>query len=248
MKHLFAIFTVSALALAPGLAQAAVAPAAMTQPDAQYEKALRFVQLLNSVERVTAQIRDGYFKGFRATVAQDPRSRALEERFPGVFDEIAEATLPYLQKMVLDHLPELWRRQAVFLAKNLTAAELDDCIAYFTSPAGLHMIDAIVGSFAGDSILAEAAGGKPEMTSEGLARDIAAAVPGALGKLSPSDTAGLLAFSRTAGGRKLTQFNSGMVDIVTAWSNEVLSDPGFVQEVQRQAERVVQRRLKEKGQ
>ena len=239
-----AALILAAALLAPLPAAAQTAPAASSAADARYQKAMTFLKLLNSPERVKAQVRDGYFEGFTETVAAHPEAKALEEQFPGIFQEIAEATFPYVEKLVLDALPELWRLQATLLSQRMTDAELADCANYFTSPAGLRTVDALVGAFTGENAIANVTSDNPVISAEGLKQDIVAAAPLAYDRLSASDKAAILAFSRSPGGRKLASLNGDMLQLMTDWTNRVLANSGIEEEVKRVAEPIFARRSK----
>lgn len=235
----------AALAAAlPGPGLIAHAHALPAHQGALRAKAIALAKVLNSEEMLRTSIREQFFKGIHLSAETDPAAKAIEQRFPGFFDELGEAVLPFFTDHLLEKLPALWGGLADYFEANFTASELDKAIAFYSSPAGQHVIEGMYQSMKADTLTANArANHGTSIDDSAVKQTISEAAPNVIASLGPEDLRVLLAFSGTSAGIKISKGADPVRRITVDWMNEVLfADPAFKQEVLRQTITLVRKR------
>ncbi|ATW03220.1 DUF2059 domain-containing protein [Sphingorhabdus sp. YGSMI21] len=70
----------------------------------------------------------------------DPEMVELEQEFPGIVAQFAEAMIPIVNGSSLERLPQLQARQAALYSKTFTDAELAVLIEFYSSPTGRKIV------------------------------------------------------------------------------------------------------------
>lgn len=113
---------------------------------------------------------------FRTSFLRNPEAQAADRDMPGLVDAIANAGCSKLDETIVALLPELKASSAAIYAANLTHAELDEAITFFTTPTGKKLVAAT-----------------PTMASGGDVREI----------LDRAELSHFAKFSRSSAGRKI---------------------------------------------
>jgi hypothetical protein len=139
-----AAMVASALLGSPGVATAAPAPAEGTQtPAAIPENAVRLSRLLNPEDKLLDVAMRGFQVGIDTTLKKNPDDAALFDQNPGLLNAIVEAGKPIVRKHVVAAIPVQQRRYADFYARKFSVAEIDQLIAFYSTPTGMKVVAAM---------------------------------------------------------------------------------------------------------
>lgn len=243
---LSAILLAGAPAASPAFMPTITAP----RPDTARERALQIARLLNDPILTEKTATGQFVQGIADSAKTDPQAAVVERMYPGFFKEFGQAMLPFLSNLIRTQLPVLWERQADFYVKNFTLAELDQILAFYSSPTGRKLIVLMNEHFDIDAMSAGvdfAAGDK--LTVESMDAGVNGGISKVVAGLTPADRKALLEMTATPAGKKMMRSARELQAISVAWINEILiENPEFKVEAERQAQMIVKRRTKEQGQ
>ncbi|AJP73750.1 DUF2059 domain-containing protein [Sphingomonas hengshuiensis] len=206
MKSLLAAFAVATAALLPSTAQARGAPIAVApSPDVE--------QLVAMLVGDDAMLRLGT-RAFDANIeeelAADPQAKALLARDPGlktyVSDQLRASFVAVLQR----ELPTLRGQLGTLFASELTATEVADTLAFFSSPVGRKLIAQVY----------QAAGDTPGQDQAAMQQ---AAIASVMANLQPEDYPALMAFGASSAAQKMQVVNPKISATSQAWAEKLVS-------------------------
>lgn len=144
-------------AAAPSAATPALAPAPI--PD----NALRLSRLLNPSGKLIDVAMRGFDVGVHAALQNNPEDAAIYDRNPGLLDAIVAAGKPIVRRHVEAAVPVHQRKFAEFYARKFSPAEIEQLLAFYSTPTGKKVIE---GMYAGADLgkIAEAVGTKDDRT------------------------------------------------------------------------------------
>jgi hypothetical protein len=218
----------SAVALtlaAPAQAVPAAPATAMIDP-ARKTRGIELARMLNSETTSRAQIDRMLNETFPVALAADPTFKSLEKNYPGISRAMIDAMRPIVTEQVMGTLPALWDSLGTIYAEELTAAELDEVLAFFRTPTGGRMIENIAREADFGAAMQEMlSGGQTEMTETSLGASLATGAVNTVRKLNDEDRKILTNFGWTAAGAKLSAAKKRVLPTLTAWSNQ--TDPAI---------------------
>jgi hypothetical protein len=206
---------VSRLALAALLVLAAPAPALAAVPAAQTQAAE--LDRLVAALLPDAGMLDLAVRSFDRAVEQGPIAdaelRALYKQHPGLKAGIADPVRAELTKLLKRELPALRAEVRAILASELSAREITDATAFFTSPTGAKVY----------AVALRSIGDKPDR-NEAEHRD--AATQAVMKSLAPEDYPAMLAFGASSAAGKMNRINPRVSAASRAWGDRVIKDSG----------------------
>lgn len=215
---LAAILTADAASAAPS---SLPAPTTLAPADQlRRAKALMLVQIVVREDMVKAGDPRN-LASWRALFSSLPAYVSLEQRYPGAIDAIADAVEPVVSAQRSRRLPQLRERLADLYAANLTSAELDQSIAFYSSSTGRKFVALFLGKMGADARIADIRK-NPEVGPglDAIMSDMRAAAPSVLAGLSPSEKASLRVFSHTSACAKYRVLAPQVQLLQLAWKRE----------------------------
>lgn len=154
---------------------------------------------------------------------ENPSLAALEARYPGA----KQVYIDTMNPIILDQTDELYPKYIEDLAQlfrdGLTSAEIDKCIAFFSSPIGRKTLNSVdrnqrLGAVAND--VAKSVGAEDKgVSSDALMKDKMATGMAAVKELSISELKELERFFMSPVGKKLTSLMQKKHAIDLKWTN-----------------------------
>lgn len=212
----------AALALTLQAAPAAATPAVQAAVDSvRKTRGLELARMLNSAELTRAQTDRMLSETLPATLAADPEFTAMEKEYPGITKAMIDAMRTIVIDEVMQSLPQLWEKISAIYAEEMTAADLDEAIAFFGTPAGARLVENMTREADFSQMLKTIIADDEAKVTEGALRtEIRASATKATGKLSAEDRNALVNFGWSAAGAKIRIANARVIPIAAAWSNE----------------------------
>lgn len=206
------------LALAPAPAAVASLPVQADTPVST--AAMQLARTLNS-EGGTQVESERMFSGgeLAAALRSNPDMAETEREYPGIVDHIVIRMRPAVERMTRDALPKLWERTARLFDVHMTPSEIAQAQAFYGSPAGQRLIDAVSRNFDFKPMLGEATTDK-DISAGSFRQGVAAGMPAIIAGMSKADQAVLLAFGSTAAFAKIQKLNPEVMRVKAAWANE----------------------------
>jgi len=153
--------------------------------------------------------------------AADPELAQIEEDFPGVTMEIADATIPIANRSMRERLPVLWQRQANIYAANFDIEELNRLITFYDSPTGRKLVTGLRNNIKTENVVRSAKeAGSVAISAEAVQADKKVAALSILGDLNQRDRAALLEFGRDNLSKRLKMISLRIQQNVQAWADE----------------------------
>jgi hypothetical protein len=211
------------VALAAATMTVPVAARAAVVAPATEQKALatQLVRTLNSEALTRAQLSKMLGETLPKTLAANPTFAGMERQHPGVTNAFIEAMRPVIIEGTIAKLPSLWARLEPIYVRTFTAAELHVLINFYTSPAGVRVIQAMgegadYSRMLGDML----AKGNHDVTQEGLSAGVQTGVAQVVRAATDEDMKAMQALAATSAGQKLTAVNQQVQAEAVAWGNE----------------------------
>ena len=225
----------SAVAAAP--AAVAVSPV----PD----NALRLSRLLNPTDKLVDVAMRGFDVGVHTALKNNPEDAAIYDQNPGLLDAIVEAGKPIVRRHVEADVPLHQQKFAEFYARKFSSAEIEQLIAFYSTPTGTKVID---GMYAGADLgqIADALGKKgDEALTPTAVRDLTRSTGE---KLFPGfdadDWKALFTFAGTPAYAKLQSSVPELRQLTADIADE--PDPGMDAELNKAVEATVTKYMAEK--
>ena len=215
-----------------GAKPATAAPAALS------ENALRLSRLVNSSDKMLELGMRGFEGGIQAELKRKPEEAAIYARNPGLLDAILAAARPVMRKHLLAVIPQHQQRFAGFYAGNFTPEEIDQLIAFYSSPTGAKVIDAMYAGMDVGKIVA-AAGTTPEspLTARQVGEFNNSAAATLPDKFDAEDWKAMFIFAASPVRAKLQRLSPALNQLVADVENE--PDPAFDADLDKAIERAV---------
>jgi hypothetical protein len=204
-----AAWAAATMSAAPLIAAQPVS-APLAESASRLERATALVEILNPYEAMV----DVNMRGWEAGVAHaekvNPSLAKLEAEYPGIMKAGIDAARPLARQQVGIIVTKGGEFKAAAIAERLTATEIDEATAFFGSPAGMRLVQGLVGN-ADPSAMARkladqaAETGTVEVTAEAVARDLHVVTNKTMGQLSAADHLELMRFGLTPTARKLNE-------------------------------------------
>jgi len=199
---------------APPAGSVAVAPSAI--PDA----ALRLSRILNPADKIVELGMKGFDAGVNAELKKKPEDAAVYDRNPGLLDAILASGRPVMRSHIMAGIPVQQQRFAQFYAAKFTPDEIDQLIAFYSTPTGTKVVDAMyVGGDFSDVIDAmdKGSGAMSAAAVEKMNSSAAAQLPD---KFDADDWKAMFAFAATPAHAKLEriapEFNQLVAEVGNA--------------------------------
>jgi hypothetical protein len=208
-------------ALSVPLAAQAAPQAAPTVDAARMSRGVTLARMLNSEAMTRVQMERVLSQTLPNALNADASFSALEKEHPGISAAMIEAMRPIVVDGLIKTLPVAWERIGAVFAEELTAAELDQAIAFYASATGSRVLEGMTREADFSKVMQEMLAGKNGKVNEAsLHWSVSAGAVKAVQQLSPEDRRRLVDFGWSAAGAKLNATNRRVMAIVTAWSNE----------------------------
>lgn len=201
-----AAFSVAAQASPPPPTGSAPPVSAESPADpARLEKARRLAELTEPFELVVGLNMAGWEAGMAKSLELDPEAAKLERAYPGAI----KAGMDSARSLARTHCEEYVRRsidlKAGVYARRLTARQLDEAIAFWSTDAGKAFVRATYVNMDFRGVGNEAAEvarrtGKSGLPAESLARANREVIRKSAGQITPAQQAALTRFRATATG------------------------------------------------
>jgi len=107
------------------------------------EAAERLSRLLNPADKIVELGMKGFDAGVDAELKKKPEDAAVYDKNPGLLDAILVAGRPVRRKHIVAGIPAQQQRFAQFYAEKFSPEEVDQLIAFYSTPTGSKVIDAM---------------------------------------------------------------------------------------------------------
>jgi hypothetical protein len=114
--------------------------AAVEAPAAVPENALRLSMLLNSTDQTVEAGLRGFRFGIDDALKKNPDDAAVYDRNPGLLDAVRDAGAEVTRRHLVAIMPAHQRRFAQFFAAKFSPSEIDDLVAFYSTPTGTKVI------------------------------------------------------------------------------------------------------------
>jgi hypothetical protein len=142
-----------------------------------------------------------------------PERRALFAAYPGLKQDVVALIRTDIAAMMLKDLPSLHVELTGVISAELTPAELQQTLTFFTSPTGRKMLSQIYAGLAASNTVDE-----QEARNKAMATMMAS--------LTPEDYPALAAFGQSSAGPKLKTLSPRIQQASQAWSARFLQENG----------------------
>lgn len=175
------------LALPAGAAQPEPSVAAnqviVGQPDqATLNAGIRLATVLNPEDLMVAAEKRGFEEELIPALRKHEDYVALEAKYPGIIDEVAMRMRPLLEEYGRASMPQRLQQMGLFFAQRFSRVELEDMLAFYTSPTGQRLIRAMFANASMQGIVDEAIADPEQQTSIDAVNQIFASSLNALPK------------------------------------------------------------------
>lgn len=145
----------------------------------------------------------------------------LEKENPGITRALAQELMPIVDRSARERLPELHQRQAALYSAHFDANELDTLVAFYRSPTGMKLVNAMMDNVKPKAIVAEASQSEDfKFGAESALKDIRAAVPDAVKAMDATDQAVLIRFAQSGVAPKLRMLAPKTQQVAIDWMGE----------------------------
>jgi hypothetical protein len=210
------LIAASAAALACAPARAAQAPASVAAAPSplespadpvRIEKARKLAGATEPFDILMALNLAGWEAAVSKSLALDPGVAKLEQAYPGVSKAGIEAARSFARTFCEDFVKRNIELKAGLYARRMTAGELDDALAFWSTDFGKSFVRKAYGNYDSRDIgsqAAEAANrtGKTSLSAEAVAQADRLAMRKTAEQTTASDQVALMRFASTEAGRK----------------------------------------------
>lgn len=185
------------------------------------ENALRLSRLVNPTDRMLEAGMKGFDVGIEAELKRSPEGASEYVRNPGLLEAIRDAGRAVMRKHLLAMIPSQQRRFASFYAEKFSPVEIDQLIAFYSSPTGAKALDAIYSGIDLETLSRQRAGAASKaVTAEQLEQFNRTASAQVADRLDAEDWKVLLTFSASPVRQKLMQVAPEFNQLVAEVENE----------------------------
>lgn len=205
MKLLLAALVLSTATLAPASALAIDNAAVPAADDARRLAALMLPG--DALVRITARVFDNHLQ---SEAGLSPEKKALYAANPGLKAHLAERMKGEIAAIMRKDLPGLHAELAALFAREMTAEEIGQTLAFLESATGQKMMAQMYSGVAASSA-----------TSEEEAKQ--AAMAGVMGSLTQEDYPALMAFGTTSAAAKLQAVTPKLHEVTKSWATKMIA-------------------------
>ncbi|MBO9621711.1 MAG: DUF2059 domain-containing protein [Sphingomonas sp.] len=230
------------------VAHATADPTPLTATAESRELALKLTQLINSEAATRAMVDRMLKETLQPALAQDPLFRELEKRSPGASAEFVSVMTPIILETLSAKMPEYQQTTSIIYAKWLTADDLRTTLAFYASPAGTRLRNALTehADFKVSLTKQIASLGQEDLTAGDVRADIASSARTAVSVLTSEDQAALIQFASRVDMAKFNRANAEIAEMTANWGNNI--DPQTQRKIEVAIAALMERRLAEKKQ
>jgi hypothetical protein len=215
---------------APVMPVSPVGAAAVGDPQ-RVALSLELAELLNSEVLTRAQLAKLTSDTLPKVFAQNPDMVAIEQEHPGASAAVVAAIGPVMVDYTLRSLPKLWREIAPIYARYFDADELRSLLAFYRSPTGVRVIDAMGrGADYGAALTRMMNEQSSAITTGELRNGASPGIAEVVRSTSAEDRQVMVALMKTSAGRKLPVATREVLEAVAA--NSARPDPAFEKQVE----------------
>ena len=196
--------------LVPSAAAAAAQPVQVAKADpVRLDKARALLALSHPSELVLDANMRGWEAGIAKATAMAPGVDQLEAKYPGIVKAAIEAARPAAREFCAAFAQRSIALMAGVVADRLTAAELDEALSFFRTPAGGKMVRAMLGNIDTKTMVndmharAQAANGEPIVTVENVNRATQAAIRTTFAQTPAEEQVAIMRFGVSPAGKKM---------------------------------------------
>lgn len=188
--------------------------------------ALELASMLNSEAITHRQLEIAYTETLPKVMKGNAEFQQLEKVFPGISDAAIKAEREIVEPWTMEQLPGLCATIAEIYSSHLTAAELQDVLAFYHGPVGAKALSSIAeGSDMSAIASKNIADDQYQLTGDDLRQATgAAALPGLLKSLNVEETRALFTFGMTPAGRKWNQLQKLVFPKIAEYQNSMSGD------------------------
>lgn len=209
------------------------------------DSAHRLSLLLNPSDKLLDIAMRGFEVGINTALKNNPDDAAVYNQNPGLLDIIVAAGKPIVRKHVHAAIPAHQQKFAEFYARKFSAEEIEQLIAFYSTPTGSKVI---AGIYAGADLgsIAEAVGDKGDrpLTAEAVRNFTSSAGAQLLPGLDSDDWKALFMFASSPVYVKLKNSAPELHQLAVDIANE--PDPAMDAELSKAVEAAVQKYMAEK--
>jgi hypothetical protein len=208
---------------ATGVNPAPMPPVTVAPTERSRALALELATLLNSEETLKQQLERIYEETLPAMLAARPDFQKLEAAYPGVIQVAIDSERKVVAAHALDQLHRIRAYTGSLYAERFTEAELAKVLAHYRSPTGQQILSAIAAGYDLSAIITKNIDSLGEAELEG-GDLLEATMPGTLkflSEMTPQERSEISIFMLTPEARKWTAAQSGIMQSVAAYGNEI---------------------------
>ncbi|MBC9034420.1 hypothetical protein IAG41_18690 [Sphingomonas sp. JC676] len=140
----------------------------------------------------------------------DPELRKVYDAHPGMKEYVTGKVRPEFQAILSRALPDLRRDLGAIVTAEMTAGEIADTLAFFSSPTGIKMKAQIYRSI----------GDRPDRTQAEMQQSI---VDAAMTNLTPDDYPALMAFGTSSAAQKMQSVTPKISAASQSWTAQMIA-------------------------
>jgi hypothetical protein len=202
--------------------------------------------VLNPTDKLLDSGMRAFDAGAQIALKKNPDEAAVYAKNPGLLEAILAAGRPIARKHLAASIPLNQQRYARLYAENFTPAEIDQLIAFYTTPTGVKVVAALYSGITLENLIERTDDkGELHLTPNMVGETTHAAVAGLPDQLDAEDWKTLLIFMGTPAHAKLRQLAPEFNRIAAEIGNS--DDPEMDAEMNKAVEATVKAYLAKKG-
>jgi hypothetical protein len=210
-----------ALWASPSLAAPATDPEAATALSRRQALGYAIAELTNSEALTRVQFDKMLKDTLPKQLGANPDFIELEAAIPGITDKVIDAMAPIIIKHVITRLPALWTRVGALYANGLTQRELEQVLAFYQSPVGRRLMDAMGKKMDYSRAVRQGIQDpKTPLTADDIQSAQQIGVLGLQQELTAADLVEIKRFESLPVGPKLGALALRFQEVTAAWGNE----------------------------
>jgi hypothetical protein len=192
------------------------------------EAALRLSRILNPADKIIELGMKGFDAGVNAELKKKPEDAAVYDRNPGLLDAILASGRPVMRSHIVAGIPAQQQRFAQFYAEKFTPDEIDQLIAFYSTPTGTKVVEAMYAGGDFSEVIDAMDKGSGAMNAAAVEKMNSSAAAQLPYKFDADDWKAMFAFAATPAHAKLEkiapEFNQLVADVGNAPDPTLESD------------------------
>lgn len=207
-------------AAAPPAAAQQKADAGASAPAPVPDKPLQLARLLNPADRLVDVAMRGFQVGVDTALKQNPKDAAIFNDNPGLIEAIVEAGKPIVRSHIEAAVPAYQGKFAEFYARTFSPAEVEQLIAFYSTPTGTKVITGMYDGADLASFAAEAGKADKPLTADAIRDYTSSAGAKLLPGFDADDWKALFTFAATPAYAKLRSSTPELRQLTADMANE----------------------------